>query len=289
MFRFPENYQERLQQLLDLALRGGHADDGQAGRARGGRLEFREHRPYVAGDDLRDVDWNLWARLDALSTKEYERSDRPPLFVILDRSGSLGGEGSPKDRVQRELAGALIYLALRAGGQATIAMLTEGGPVTLGSFRSHRRWESVVKVLLELGTPGGPTWLRGLQHLAPPSPEGRHGFLISDFLTAEVPVAGFVALSRGGAPSCLVRLYDENDRRVPLDGPGTLEDPETGARLAVDDPGELLEAWPSILAAHDLALRSAAARHRLGFVDASSDAPFEEAMQKILWSAGAPA
>lgn len=75
--------------------------------------EFAEYRAYTPGDDLRHVDWNVYARTERAYLKRYRGETNTALMVLLDASGSMGfGSGTiPKFTFAKYLASALVYLA----------------------------------------------------------------------------------------------------------------------------------------------------------------------------------
>lgn len=81
----------------------------------GQSLEFREHRPYVRGDDLRHVDWKVWARQDRLYVKQYEEDTNLRAMLLVDQSASMAyGQGAlNKHEYAATLASVLTYLLLK--------------------------------------------------------------------------------------------------------------------------------------------------------------------------------
>ena len=281
-FRFDSSFRVRLLALPALLFRRGGADGGGAGRKRGGRLEFHDHRPYVPGDDPRDLDWSLYLRSGDLAIKEYARDDAIDVTVVLDRSASMGPEGGGKDRIAREVAAGLAYTALASGSPVALGFLGEGGQVTLGRWRSPRRLDALLSVLEGLGEPSGRTWLDGLQTLPPASAAGRATLVLSDFLADPLPAAGCVALARGAGTGCLLQLVAASERRPALAGALTLRDPDTGARLAAPDGLALERAYAAELERHLEAVGDLARRHGLGHLVFDDDAPFESTVLRCL-------
>jgi uncharacterized protein (DUF58 family) len=78
----------------------------------GASVDFAEHRGYVAGDDIRRVDWRLYARTDRFYIKEYEADTNANFSVLLDVSKSMGfgSRGITKLEYAKMLAGCLTYL-----------------------------------------------------------------------------------------------------------------------------------------------------------------------------------
>src|SRR5499426_1886595 len=76
----------------------------QFGRQAGASLEFRDHRDYQPGDDLRRIDWNAFARSDKLTVKLYREEISPHLDIVLDSSRSMALAASAKLRAAAGLA-----------------------------------------------------------------------------------------------------------------------------------------------------------------------------------------
>src|SRR5262249_39845293 len=85
------------------------------GRQTGASLEFREHRDYQPGDDLRRVDWNAFARSDKLTVKLYREEISPHLDIVLDASRSMALETTAKAQAAIGLASILAVAAENAG------------------------------------------------------------------------------------------------------------------------------------------------------------------------------
>ena len=126
---FDEAFRRRLGRLELLVRRArvSGASGEKTGADRGGRVEFRDHRRYSAGDDLRTVDWNVYARLERLFVKEFAREEEVSLRLVLDASGSMGLPG--KWNPARRLAAALIYVALAGGQRARLVATAAGGVI----------------------------------------------------------------------------------------------------------------------------------------------------------------
>lgn len=81
----------------------------------GQSVEFLQHRQYTAGDEIRHIDWKVYARQDRLHVKQYEEETNLRLHLLVDRSGSMAyGEGEAnKFDYSASLAASLAYLAIR--------------------------------------------------------------------------------------------------------------------------------------------------------------------------------
>lgn len=277
-FAFAAGYRARVLALPGRIRTLAGGAEGLRGRDRGGRLEFREHRGYVPGDDLRDLDWNLLLRLGVLATKEYTRGESPEAMLILDRSASMGEFDAGKDRIAREYAGGLASVALHAHAPFTLAILGEGGPVALGQWTSPRKLDACLRIIESLGAPSGPTHLQGLANLKPPPGNGRAAFLVSDLFADPLPVAALAALRGGGGGGTIVHAISELDRHPALPPAGTVLDPETGAVFAYSEREPLLRRFREEFGRHQEQVAEIAARHGLARQVLSDWNPFEQAV-----------
>ncbi len=103
--------------------RGGLPGE-RLGKAAGSSLEFEDRREYLAGDDLRHVDWRAFARTDQLLVRQYREEVSPRLEVVLDASASMAAHPA-KAQVAVELAGLLATAARADGMQVRLDVLGE--------------------------------------------------------------------------------------------------------------------------------------------------------------------
>ncbi|MFQ5746748.1 MAG: DUF58 domain-containing protein [Gemmatimonadota bacterium] len=100
---------------------------------RGFSVEFAENRPYNAGDDVRFVDWKMYARSDRHYIKQYEEETNLRAYVLLDASGSMDWTSSPQTLVSK-----IGYAKLLAGSVAAL-LVRQGDAVGFLSFDSRIR------------------------------------------------------------------------------------------------------------------------------------------------------
>ncbi|MDR1483457.1 MAG: DUF58 domain-containing protein [Planctomycetaceae bacterium] len=111
---------ETLKRISRLDLRARHLVDGflsgmHKSRHFGNSVEFRQHRQYVAGDDLRSVDWKIWAKQDRLYVKQYEVDTNMRVTLLVDVSQSMrfGSGAMNKYEYACTAAASLAYLAIK--------------------------------------------------------------------------------------------------------------------------------------------------------------------------------
>lgn len=282
VFAFAPDFRARVLALPQLLRHGG---TGSGAALPGGQSEFLGYRSLSQGDDLRRVDWNIFARLDQLHVKELGRGEAPEVLIVIDRSGSMADATGGKDRLSRELAVALGHLGLVGGSEVQLCSLGEGGLVTLGRWRGVKRMDTVLQCVERLEIPRGGTWLGALEHLPPRSGAGRACFLITDALVDPLPAAGFAALGRSD-DAALFLLSAASERSLDA-GRWSCTGGEGEAPLDLSVERNLQSAYLAALAQHEEAVTALARKHRIHSVVATDEQPFEAAVQQCLRQSGA--
>lgn len=96
------------------------------GRGAGSALEFQEYRPYVPGDDVRQLDWAAYARSDTLMVRLFREEISPRTEILLDVSASMAsGTDDSKSRLTRQLGGLMTVLAGRKGARPALYLIED--------------------------------------------------------------------------------------------------------------------------------------------------------------------
>ena len=115
---------------------------------RGQSVEFADYRNYTAGDDLRQLDWNAYARLERLFVKLFVEEEDVTVHVLVDASRSMDfGEPNKLDAARRAAA-ALAYLGLASMDRVSVAFLGDGAPRGMRPLRGKRARPRAVPVPL---------------------------------------------------------------------------------------------------------------------------------------------
>jgi uncharacterized protein (DUF58 family) len=132
---------------------------------RGSSVEFAEYRKYVAGDDLRRLDWRAYGRSDRFFVKEFEADTNLRCCFVLDTSGSMdfGSTGVSKIEYARRLMGTLGYIALQQGDAIGITCVADGIVRNVPPRRNPAHLMAVFDVL-EQARPHGETQLVSVLH-----------------------------------------------------------------------------------------------------------------------------
>ncbi len=226
--------------------------------------EFSEHRKYVAGDDLRTIDWNVYARTDRVYVRKYQAETHLDCHLLVDTSASMGPVGVRAADTERNyptkleyaihLAAALGYLVTRQ--QDAVGLGVIGGRLErLLPPRSRRA--DLVQLLTVLASikPAGTTGLAAGIHDALRRIVHRGVIVVLSDLLADTD-ATLQALHHArfrGHDLIVMHILDQAEVRFPFEGALRLEDPETHATLEVSAEGvrtryrEAVATWRSQL------------------------------------------
>lgn len=239
---------------------------------RGRSLEFADHRPYVPGDDLRQLDWHLYGRLDALWIKLFEEEEDRVVQCLLDSSESMAGE---KLDYARQVAAALSWIALGHGDRVAVAGLSDG----LGSWAAARRGRGVAPLVfqaLEAVHPGGKTDLDAALAQLPRQHGSGIALLFTDFLYPDGPDRALERLLSRGNEVQAFHVSSPVDLRPALSGDVLLVDAETGEELAVTVDEEVLDRYEATVRAWADDMERTCRRLGVGYTRLSTAVPIEQ-------------
>jgi len=276
-----------LRRLEALAVRVGRrraagAPAGRSGALRGGRAEFLDHRAYAEGDDLRDLDWPLYARTGETFVKVFgvERAKR--VRILLDLSPSMA-EPETKELFACRLAAALAHAALAAGD--AVEVFAASSPEAIGPLRGARSTPTLAAWLGRLPIGGPADWEALARRLrAAPAPPGAL-LVLSDFWTGDAPVA-LHAFARAGTEIALLQTLSAEELHPSLRGELRLVDAETGEEASLRPTGEDLAAVREATGRRIAALADRAARRGMRHLLCRTDLPFETVVLDLLRRGG---
>lgn len=208
---------------------------------RGFSVEFSEHREYVAGDELRHLDWRAFARSDRYYIKLYEQETNLRATIVLDTSASM--RFANKIDYAKHLAACLAYLLAMQQDLAGLVAADETVRIELPPASSPAHLDRVFKALESI-EPGKTTNLiQHLHSLAERLPRRSLVILLSDLWVDEHELVQALQHLRYRKHQAMVlHLLDKQELELPWSRQITLEDLETEEKLQVD-PRELRESY----------------------------------------------
>ena len=203
---------------------------------KGRGLVFSDVRPYYAGDDVRAIDWNITARMNAPHVKQFveERDRTVNLMVDMSASGYFGSRGSTKREIAAELAAVVAFSAIKNNDRVGLYIVTDKVERYVPPKKGRRHVMRVIGEILAFEPQSRRTDLaKGLDFLAKVARRRSIVFLVSDFLGAgDWERAMRITAQRHEIVPVVVR--DPLEEQLPDVGLVLLEDLETGQVVEVD-------------------------------------------------------
>jgi len=272
---------EALRRRLEIRARSGAAGEHLAKR-RGGASEFQEHRAYTAGDDLRRIDWNAYARTGEPIIKVFRSEEDVIARLVCDTSASLDFGEPRKLDVARRLAAALGYLTLADSERAQVIAAGVGIVREHPPSRGRGGLASLLRNLDSLRAGGATDLSRAVDAVVRRS--SRPGLLavLSDFFDAGPVTAALSRAAAAGHDVLLVQVVAPEEAAPELAGDWTLEDAETGATVDITMDPAAVEAYVLRFAGLCEELRSWARRYGATYVRVLTDEPLEDGVRRIV-------
>ena len=281
--RFDDAFLRTLESLVLLArrLRTGERAGERPSPRTGASVEVRDYRSYVEGDDLRTVDWNVYARHGQLHVKQFSAERDLHAWVAVDVSESMGFFGKRDQALA--LAAAVGYVALARGDTLSWEAFAEKRLAGGEGLRGKGAGIGFLRAL-EAAPAGGKTDLRAA---APPHGASRGlAVVVSDFCDRGAREALHTMRPRGGNVVALHVVADEELKPV-LEGPLRLTDAETGREVDVDADEATLARYREALLARWDALEAFCAREGMPYRRVLARAPLLDAVAALLKPGGA--
>src|SRR5438046_4067799 len=151
-------FMSRLDQLdlISRKLLTGKMKGERRSKRRGQSVEFADYRNYVVGDDLRFIDWNIYARLDRLFLKLFLEEEDLSLYVLVDVSKSCDFGDPNKALYLKKVAAALGYIGLVNYNRVSISAIADGVVDDTGGLRGRTRVAQMMDFLMK-SQPQGPS------------------------------------------------------------------------------------------------------------------------------------
>ena len=198
----------------------------QLGKGIGSSVDFKDYREYQPGDDLRRIDWNVFARSDKLIVKMYREEVSPHLDILIDGSRSMALPDSEKLRGLLGLSGALASAAANAKCTHAAWLMADGFRPVANGTDIPSVWDG-----LDFDHAGGP--VDAFQAMPPRLRRNGIRILVSDLLWIDEPLAVLRPLAEGAALLVVVQLLAEADVNPQSRGNMRLLDVESGQTIEV--------------------------------------------------------
>ena len=247
-------------------IRHGHGL--RMGQGPGSSLEFHDYRNYVMGDDLRMIDWGVYARSDQLVLRRHRQEISPRVEILLDASASMGID-ERKWSLAAGISALLMSLTQNDGARASLWLC--GEQLRLAQ-KVH--WSNDLEMLQASGQ-------FGLRHAMHDLQPGSERFIISDGLYAEGGRDLIKRLGVGAGRICLIQILTHEEREPDAWGNVRIIDVEGGERhLIIDDAA--CSAYKQRLARLQAGWQEALSGRGAGLIQCDAEQDLQQASKVLL-------
>jgi uncharacterized protein (DUF58 family) len=251
---------------------------------RGSSVEFAEYRKYAPGDDVRRVDWRVYARTDRFYVKEFEADTNLRCYFILDCSGSMGfkGQGERKLDYAKRLIATLAYMLIQQGDAAGLVCLSNKVVWDIPPKRNPTHLQAIFDVLEEVEPRGETAIIHSMHDFAEKVRQRALVVIFSDFFCEADPLLEcFQHLRYQKHDVVLFHMLDRLELDFPFDRPircVDLESPET----LLSEPAVIRMHYLKAVKGHLTTLREGCNRFSIELRSVATDEDYERVLREFI-------
>jgi uncharacterized protein (DUF58 family) len=278
----------RLEQL-ELVSRKiflGRMKGERRSKKKGQSVEFADYRNYVIGDDLRFLDWNLYARLDRLFLRLFMEEEDLHFYVLIDNSLSMDFGNPSKLHYAKQIAAALGFIGLVNLDRVVVEAFNDRLTQTLPAIRGRRSLWRLLDFLNKI-EPAGPSDLKqSLRTFSLKSSGKGIVVLLSDFMDKGGYEDALRYLVARQLDIYLIQVLSHEEIEPDVVGDLKLTDIEDGDVAEITVSGPLLKRYKQNLAAFRASLHEFCARRGVTYLFTSNQVPFDRLVLTYLRQRG---
>ncbi len=282
------DFMARLEQL-EIVSRKIHASRQRGerrSRRKGESAEFADYRNYVIGDDLRHIDWNIYARLDRLFLKLFLEEEDLNVTVLLDVSKSMESGDPSKALYAKRVAAAMAYIGLCNYDRVNLCAYNESVAAYRQGLRGRRMMARIVQFLEDLPVDGKSHFAAAARQLALRQRQKGVVLVLSDFLDKGGFDAGFRYLLGRQMDIYVLQILSPQELEPDLTGDLRLVDVEDDDVAEITVSKLLLDRYKANLLAYCESIRSYCTRRGIAYYLAVTNRPFESLVLSYLRQRG---
>lgn len=285
---FDEAFQKRLEYLALVSRRvfAGRTRAEQRSRKAGAGVEFADYRRYYPGDDYRQIDWNVYGRIDRLVLRLYEQEEDLSVYLLLDCSGSMAFGTPRKLDYGKQLAAALAYVALNHLDRVSVTALADAVTARMPPTRGRNRIFPIFEFLRPLQASGETRLADAVGTFVAQNKRRGVAVLISDLYDPAGFEAALDRLRYARFEPHVVHLIDPREAVPSARGDVELIDAESGERRQATLTPRLLERYAQAYRAHQERVTSACVQKQVGLFAIDVRTPVTDAMLHMLRRGG---
>jgi len=282
------SFMARLDQLdvMSRKLLAGKMKGERRSKRRGQSVEFADYRNYVVGDDLRFIDWNVYARLDRLFLKLFLEEEDLSLYILLDVSKSCDFGNPAKAFYIKQVAAALGYIGLVNYNRVHISAMAEGIVAETGAMRGRRRVSQMIDFVDKLKPTGASHLAEACKKFALQHRQKGVCVVLSDFFDKGGYENGLRYVAGGKYDLFAVQCLAPQEIEPDLQGDLKLRDIEDDDLAEVSITQPLIKQYKANLNAYCLGLKDYITRRGGTYLFTSTAVPFDTLVLNYLRERG---
>jgi uncharacterized protein (DUF58 family) len=272
-------------QILARQVVEGFCSGFHRSRHKGVSVEFKQHRPYVSGDEIRHIDWRVFGRSDHFYVREYEEETALRATLLVDLSGSMsyGRRGVTKAQYATRLAACLGYLMLKQ--KDSVGLVTFDSAVR--RYLPPRARAGHLRLIfeeLERSRPGGETELGAVFHELAPKLSQRGLLVVLSDCFCDVPalLKSLAHFRHAHHEILILQIWDPDELEFPFKEWTRFECAERKGVGQLVDPVQLSRVYLENVARFRQELTVGCRKHRVDLVSFTTEQPYAEALAAYL-------
>jgi uncharacterized protein (DUF58 family) len=269
-------------ELISRKVRAGRQRGDRLSKKKGRGAEFADFRPYSTGDDLRFLDWGLFARFERLFLRLFLEDEDLHVHLLLDVSKSMAFGDPQKLLFAKRLAAAVGFVGLMNLDRVTV---TAFGEKPLGKspvFRGQAALPRLLAYLDALEPQAAGDFNRSMRAIAPTLSGRGVVVILSDFLDKTGFADGLLYIASRGLDTTAVQILAPEEVEPTVVGDLRLTDVEDGSAAEITVTADLLERYRQAVTAFRTRLTGTCNRLGISLVQATTDLPFDRVALRML-------
>jgi uncharacterized protein (DUF58 family) len=247
-------------------------------------VEFADHREYVPGDDLKYLDWALFARTDTYYIKRFEEETNLRSYILLDRSASMGfGTGRiTKWDYACFLASCLGYMMIQQQDAVGLSLFGSDAGIMMPARSRNSHLRQMMRVMIQ-NPPSGPTSVgASLRSIVRNLKRRGLVVVISDLLDDPEETLKAIKQIRGHKHDVIVfHIQDDAELNFPFRGAALFQDMETGEEIEVD-PDSVRKFYIQRREETEEMFRKGLTGYRIDYVPLTTTTPYDRGLSSYL-------
>ncbi|GAA4448976.1 DUF58 domain-containing protein [Novipirellula rosea] len=249
----------------------------------GQSIEFLQHRQYTRGDEIRHIDWKVYARQDRLHIKQYEEETNLRLTLLVDRSASMAyGDGeSNKFDYSASIAASLAYLALRQKDATGLVTFDTKVRATVPAKSNQQQLNRILATLDSVGADGRTDLVSVAKEISQGLPRRGLVVIISDLLGVDSLLEGLRLLRQRGHDVAMFHVLHDHEIDFEFNGATRFEGLESEDFLNCN-PRALREGYLAALDEFLTSTKKACGRLSIDYLQVRTSEPLDAVLAKFL-------